>query len=113
MIYDPEVETRPVDAQFALDRDSYAKQVAYLLENSTFYKAKLAEAGIENAADAGGLDDIAKLPFTEKDPGRCAAVRRPPGLRARVASARVLDERHDGCAVLPRTHEPRHRRLCH
>ena len=33
-IYDPEVETRPVSEQFALDRESYRRQVAYLMANS-------------------------------------------------------------------------------
>jgi phenylacetate-CoA ligase len=67
MIYDPDVETRPVEAQYELDRAQYEKQVAYLLENSTFYQRKLAEAGFHSPEDVGGLDDIAKLPFTEKD----------------------------------------------
>jgi phenylacetate-CoA ligase len=48
MIYDPEVETRPVEAQYELDRAQYEKQVAYLLENSTFYQRKLAEAGFHS-----------------------------------------------------------------
>ncbi len=67
MIYDPEVETRPVAEQFELDRVAYKKQIAYLLENSAFYQKKLAEAGFETAEDVGDLNDISKLPFTEKD----------------------------------------------
>ncbi len=78
MIYDPEVETRPVEEQYAIDRDSYTQQLGYLLENSTFYQQKLREAGIENAADAGGLGDIAKLPFTEKDELRKTQADAPP-----------------------------------
>ena len=67
MIYDPTVETRPVEKQFELDRDSYRQQVEYLFENSPFYQRKLRAAGFDDAAAVGGLDDIAQLPFTEKD----------------------------------------------
>jgi hypothetical protein len=78
MIYDPDVETRPVEEQYELDRAQYEKQVAYLFENSTFYQRKLAEAGFHSPADVGGLDDIAKLPFTEKDEIRATQASAPP-----------------------------------
>jgi phenylacetate-CoA ligase len=64
---DLEVETRPWDAQVVLDDASYRTQLAYLFERSAFYRDKLAAAGIESAADAGGLAEIARLPLTEKD----------------------------------------------
>jgi phenylacetate-CoA ligase len=66
MILAPEIETRSPDKQHALDEEAYRTQVAYLLERSAFYRDKLRNAGIDNADDAGGLDDIAKLPLTEK-----------------------------------------------
>ena len=78
MIYQPDIETRPVDEQFALDRDSYRKQVAYLFENSDFYRKKLMEAGFDSAAAVGELDDIAQLPFTEKDEIRKTQATFPP-----------------------------------
>jgi len=78
MIYDPTVETRPVDEQFALDRDSYRKQIQYLFDNSTFYQRKLREAGFDDAAAVGDLDDIARLPFTEKDELRKTQASAPP-----------------------------------
>jgi phenylacetate-CoA ligase len=78
MIYEPDIETRPVDEQFALDRDSYRKQVAYLFENSDFYRKKLTEAGFDSAAAVGELDDIAQLPFTEKDEIRKTQATVPP-----------------------------------
>ena len=56
----PEVETRPWPEQLALDDESYRAQLAYLFERSAFYREKL--AGLET----GGLDDIARLPLTEK-----------------------------------------------
>ena len=78
MIYDPEIETRPVEEQFELDRVSYRRQVRYLLDNSRFYQSKLEEAGFANADEVGGLDAIAKLPFTEKDELRKTQAAAPP-----------------------------------
>ena len=78
MIYQPEIETRPVDEQFAIDRASYRKQIAYLLESSDFYKKKLGEAGFDTPASVGELDDIAALPFTEKDEIRRTQADVPP-----------------------------------
>lgn len=78
MIYDPEIETRPVEAQYQLDREQYRKQIAYLLDNSVFYQRKLREAGFETAEDVGDLDDIARLPFTEKDEIRATQASEPP-----------------------------------
>ncbi len=78
MIYDRETETRPVAEQFELDRPQYREQVRYLLEHSEFYRDKLAAAGFRSAADVGGLEDIAALPFTEKDELRAAQASLPP-----------------------------------
>jgi len=63
---EPEIEARPWDEQRALDNLSYRRQLAYVLERSAFYRAKLGAAGIATAEDAGGLDEIASLPLTEK-----------------------------------------------
>jgi len=78
VIYDEAVETRPLEAQFALDRESYRRQIAYLFERSAFYRDKLAAAGFEQPAAAGELDDIAALPFTEKDEIRETQAADPP-----------------------------------
>lgn len=78
MIYDPDIETRPVDAQFELDRESYRRQIKYLLRNSVFYQRKLKAAGLDTLEDIGGLDDIARLPFTEKDELRKTQASSPP-----------------------------------
>ena len=64
---EPDVEARPLEQQLARDDVSYREQIAYLLERSPFYRAKLAEAGIQSPREAGGLDVIAGLPLTEKD----------------------------------------------
>ncbi len=66
MILAPEVETRPWAEQRVVDDAAYREQVAYLLERSAFYRDKLGAAGVASAGDAGGLDDIARLPLTEK-----------------------------------------------
>ena len=61
-----EDETRPWTEQLAADDASYRNQLAYLFERSDFYRPKLASAGVTSADAAGGLDEIAALPFTEK-----------------------------------------------
>ncbi len=63
---EPEVEARPWGEQLALDDDAYRSQLEYLVDRSALYRAKLAAAGIETAGEAGGLDEIDRLPLTEK-----------------------------------------------
>src|SRR4051794_19035668 len=60
MMLEPDVETRSGEEQLAVDEASYRTQVAYLLERSPFYRAKLAGHA------AGGLAEIARLPLTDK-----------------------------------------------
>ncbi len=62
----PDVESRAPADQLALDDASYRAQVGYLLERSPFYRGKLAAAGVASAEEAGGLDDIGRLPLTDK-----------------------------------------------
>jgi phenylacetate-CoA ligase len=66
VILEPEVETRPWAEQHAVDDASYREQLAHLFERSAFYREKLGAAGIASVRDAGGLDDIGRLPLTEK-----------------------------------------------
>jgi phenylacetate-CoA ligase len=75
---DAAVETRPWDEQLALDDRSYRAQVTYLFERSPFYRAKLEAAGCGSAADAGGLDGLARLPLTEKQELRATVTRESP-----------------------------------
>jgi len=77
-IFDPAVETRPVAEQFALDRASYRDQVNYLFAHSEFYQQKFTEAGFSSPEQVGDLDDIAALPFTEKDEIRQSQANYPP-----------------------------------
>ena len=62
----PAAEALSWDAQQSLDDESYRAQLAYLYDRSPFYRAKLSAAGFDGPAAAGGLDDIAKLPLTDK-----------------------------------------------
>lgn len=66
-MHDPDVEARPWAEQSQIDDAAYRTQVAYLFENSPFYRKHLGDAGFHSAADVGGLSDIAALPFTTKD----------------------------------------------
>jgi phenylacetate-CoA ligase len=63
----PEIEGAPWETQAATDAPLYLKQLEYLFDRSRFYQKKLREAGFADAIAAGGLDQIAELPFTEKD----------------------------------------------
>lgn len=62
----PEVEARPWKEQLAVDDESYRAQLVYLFERSALYREKLAAAGVDSAAAAGGLAGISHLPLTEK-----------------------------------------------
>jgi len=74
-------DLRPMSSERA-----YREQLARLYERSAFYRDKLRAAGFPDAAAAGGLDDIAKLPFTEKDELRQSQAATPPlGSHAAVA----------------------------
>jgi phenylacetate-CoA ligase len=77
-MYDRETETRPVSEQFKLDREQYARQMAYVFANSAFYRQKFNQAGFNKVQDLGALDDIAQLPFTEKDELRRTQAEQPP-----------------------------------
>ena len=70
--------------------ESYRRQIARLFERSGFYREKLARAGFVSPRDTGGLADIARLPFTEKDELRQSQVARPPlGAHAAVEPGEV------------------------
>jgi phenylacetate-CoA ligase len=74
----PEIETRPWAEQFIIDDAHYRTQLDYLFERSQFYRDKLKAAGFDSASAAGGLDDIARLPFTEKSEIRASCTPENP-----------------------------------
>jgi phenylacetate-CoA ligase len=75
---EPEVESRPWDEQLELDDASYREQVGYLFEHSDFYREKLGAAGVSGPEEAGGLEDIARLPLTEKSEIKATATAENP-----------------------------------
>lgn len=77
-LFDAELETRPVEQQFALDRALFQQQLRYLFDNSAFYREKLAAAGFDRPDQLPSLDEIATLPFTEKDEIRASQATFPP-----------------------------------
>jgi len=70
---EPEIEARPWSEQLAIDDQNYRRQLSYVLTHSAFYRAKFRTAGLGHATEAGGLEDIARLPLTGKDEIRDSA----------------------------------------
>jgi phenylacetate-CoA ligase len=64
---EPDIEIAAWEGQEAADDAPYRRQIDYLFERSRFYRDKLARAGFGAEKSVGGLADIARLPFTEKD----------------------------------------------
>lgn len=77
-MFDPEFETRPVAEQFAIDRESYRRQIRYLFEHSDFYRRKLRAAGFKDADGIGSLEQIHELPLTTKQELRDSQADYPP-----------------------------------
>jgi phenylacetate-CoA ligase len=77
-MFQPEVETRDPAAQGARDDAALQRQLAYLFDRSPFYARKLRAAGFSDATSCGGLDDLPRLPFTEKDEIRASQAAAPP-----------------------------------
>jgi phenylacetate-CoA ligase len=78
MMLAPEAEASPWEEQLAVDDLSYRAQLVHVFERSRFYRDKLGAAGMDSARDAGGLDDIAQLPLTEKQELRATCTRADP-----------------------------------
>jgi phenylacetate-CoA ligase len=68
--------------QLVHDDASFRDQLAYLLERSPFYRAKLVDADT-----SGGLEDIARLPLTDKDEVRATRSPEKP-IGAHLCAAR-------------------------
>lgn len=74
----------PADAR-AVQDEHLREQLAYLAAHSAFYRAKFAEHGVD-PAKVRTVDDLAVLPFTEKQELRDSLAASPP-LGAHVAAA--------------------------
>jgi len=66
------------EAGLAQNDARYRAQVALLLERSQFYGRKLRDAGFDSPESVGGLSEIGKLPFTDKDELRASQAEEPP-----------------------------------
>jgi phenylacetate-CoA ligase len=66
-LLEPEIESAPWQTQAERDAPLYLEQIKHLFDRSRFYQEKLAGAGFSSPGEVGGLADIARLPFTEKD----------------------------------------------
>jgi phenylacetate-CoA ligase len=75
---EPDLETMPWSEQAQLDDALYRRQIEYLLARSRFYQAKLRQAGFRAPETIGGLDAIARLPFTEKSEIRASCSEADP-----------------------------------
>lgn len=75
--WNEEMETISEEKLRPLHEEKFKKQLAYTYENSQFYQRKFKEAGI-TIDDIKSLDDLKKLPFTEKDELRISQQELPP-----------------------------------
>jgi phenylacetate-CoA ligase len=71
------IETMDPDELRLIQEKKFLKQMDYIWEKSHFYQKKFKEHGVERG-DVGGLEDLHKLPFTEKDELRKSQEETPP-----------------------------------
>jgi phenylacetate-CoA ligase len=76
-IWNEEVETLPSRELLELHEEKFLKQFEYVFGSSPFYQKKYQDAGL-SSMDIKGLEDITKLPFTEKKELREAQMKQPP-----------------------------------
>lgn len=65
MIFNPAIETLPLDKLRKLQSERLTKLVHYVYEKVPFYKKKLDESGLK-PSDIKGIQDLHKLPITKK-----------------------------------------------
>ena len=82
--WNEEMETLPSDRFHDVQEKALLRQLKYLWENSTFYQKKFGEAGVA-LGDIKRLEDLSKLPFTEKAELRESQLTAPP-LGTHIAS---------------------------
>jgi len=72
-----QIETMSPEELRKIQEEKFLKQLDYVWERSPFYQRKFKEHGIERG-DIKGLEDLPKLPFTEKDELRKSQEDHPP-----------------------------------
>ena len=75
--WNKEMETLPLERYHDVQEKALLKQLRYVWENSAFYQKKFREAGVE-FSDVKRLEDLSKLPFTEKAELRESQLQAPP-----------------------------------
>ncbi len=75
--WNEEMETLSPDGYHKVHEKAFLKQLEYVFDKSAFYQNKFGEAGIK-LGDIKGLDDLSKLPFTEKMELRDSQLKHPP-----------------------------------
>ena len=75
--WNEEMETLSPEKFHEVQEKALLKQLAYVWENSTFYQKKFGDAGI-GLDDIKSLEDLNKLPFTEKAELRENQLEAPP-----------------------------------
>ncbi|MGV9674075.1 phenylacetate--CoA ligase family protein [Nocardia sp. NPDC003482] len=88
--YWSEVETISAARARAIQDERLREQLAHLAADSAFYRAKFAAHGVDPAA-VRGVDDLAALPFTEKQELRDSLAQSPPlGAHVAVPDAEIV-----------------------
>jgi phenylacetate-CoA ligase len=64
--FQPEIETMPLEQLQELQSERLVKQVQHVYENVPYYRQKFDEMGLK-PEDIKGIEDLDKLPFTNKD----------------------------------------------
>ncbi len=75
--WNAEMETLPSERYHEVQEKALLRQLKYVWENSTLYQKKFQKVGIE-LSDIGRLEDLRKLPFTEKAELRESQPAAPP-----------------------------------
>ncbi|MFC1858260.1 phenylacetate--CoA ligase family protein [Thermodesulfobacteriota bacterium] len=76
-IFRPEIETMPWEEVRKTQVEKLRKQLAYVYERADFYKRKFQAVGFE-PGDFKTIDDLSKIPFTEKKELRESQIEAPP-----------------------------------
>ena len=88
--WNEKIETLSPAEYVKLQEDALLRELRYVWQNSLFYQEKFKQAGIE-LNDIRGLDDLYKLPFTEKQEIRDSLISAPPlGKHAAVDIGKVI-----------------------
>ena len=88
--WNEKMETLSPEKFIQVQEQALLKELKYVWENSLFYQEKFRNSGIE-LGDIKGLDDLRKLPFTEKHEIRESLAAAPPlGKHASVHIGQVI-----------------------